>query len=433
MNIAMFTNTFTPHVGGVARSVQGLTDELRRLGHRVLVVAPRFSDLDEDEAGVLRMPAVQNFNGSDFSLPVPAPIKVSHAVKDFRPDIIHSHHPFLLGDTALRIAATCNVPVVFTHHTRYEQYTHYLPGGDSEPLKHFVIDLVNGYCNLCNTVVAPSLSIAEMLRTQEVQTPIEVIPTGIDPLYFTDSEAGPIRRRLGIPEECFVVGHVGRLAPEKNLRFLVRCVGEYLLRNPNARFLLVGEGPAREEMLDTLGSQGLMDRTHLLGILDHQKLADAYRCMDVFVFASQSETQGMVLAEAMAAETPVVALDASGVREIVVDGVNGRLLPVEDIGRFVEALSWLAGMPREERARLRQSARRTAEEFSQENCVRKMLGLYGKLAGSETSLLELDDSGWQWARNRIMKEIEILSKYGHAIEDTLRWLPLRKKSSDAEH
>ena len=99
MNIAMFTNTFTPHVGGVARSVQGLVDELRRLDHHVLVVAPRFDDMDEDENDVLRIPAVQHFNGSDFSLPMPVPLTVSRVLDDFRPDIVHSHHPFLLGET----------------------------------------------------------------------------------------------------------------------------------------------------------------------------------------------------------------------------------------------------------------------------------------------------------------------------------------------
>jgi glycosyltransferase involved in cell wall biosynthesis len=431
MNVAMFTNTFTPHVGGVSRSVQGLADALRRLGHRVLVVAPRFDDVPAGETDVLRMPAVQHFNGSDFSLPVPAPMKVAGVVRDFKPDIIHSHHPFLLGETALRIASACDVPIVFTHHTRYEQYTHYLPG-DSEPLKHFVVNLVHGYCNLCNAVVAPSGSIADLLRSQEVKTPIAVIPTGIEPLYFSGPQQGSSRRLLELPEDAFVIGHVGRLAPEKNLTFLVDAVGQYLLLNPNARFLLIGEGPAKEEMLASFARQGLMPRIHLLGVVDHRMLADAYRCMDVFAFASRSETQGMVLAEAMAAGTPVVALDAPGVREIVVDAVNGRLLAEKEISSFVGALEWLAQLSTERRLQLRHHAYRTAEEFSQGNSIRKMLDLYAQLIGTTPSLAHIDDSSWQRARKKITKEIAILKNYGHAIEDTLQWIPLNRKRNRPE-
>ncbi len=425
MNIAMFTNTFTPHVGGVARSVQGLTDELRRLGHRVLVVAPRFEDLDENETDVLRIPAVQHFNGSDFSLPVPVPLTVARILKDFRPDIVHSHHPFLLGDTALRIAVSCDVPVVFTHHTRYEQYTHYLPG-DSEPLKHFVIDLVNGYCNLCNAVVAPSSSIADLLLEQGVESPIEVIPTGVDPLYFSGPEDGLWRHRLGIPEEAFVVGHVGRLAPEKNLAFLTDSVCRFLLQNPDAHFLLIGEGPAKEEMVGVFYRNGLKSRVFLEGVMDRWSLINAYHCMDVFAFSSRSETQGLVLAEAMAAGTPVVAIDAPGVRDIVVDTENGRLLKGEETSSFVLALEWVAKLPAKACAQLRQNAYNTAEQLSLGNSVRKMLDLYGKRISAESSVPRIIESRWEKARKRIIKEFEILSIYGHAVEDTIQWVPLIK-------
>jgi 1,2-diacylglycerol 3-alpha-glucosyltransferase len=426
MKIAMFTNTFTPHVGGVARSVQGLVDELRRLGHHVLVVAPEFANVAPDETDVLRIPAVQNFNGSDFSLPMPVlPIKVAHLLKDFQPDIVHSHHPFLLGETALRIAVSCDAPVIFTHHTRYEQYTHYLPG-DSDLLKHFVIDLVNGYCNLCNAVVAPSRSIADMLLKQGVLSPIEVIPTGVDPLYFAEPEDGAWRHRLGIPEDAIVVGHVGRLAAEKNLPFLCQAVCRFLRGNPAAHFLLIGKGSAREEMVAEFHRQGLQQRLHLQGVLDRRSLTSAYHCMDVFAFASQSETQGLVLAEAMAAGTPVVAIDAPGVRDIVVDTHNGRLLSLEVIDSFVEALCWVARLSAERRMQLRQNALQSAEQLSVVNCVGKMLELYYERIRAESALPQIAESRWQKARKRISREFEILKNYGHAIEDTIHWLPLIK-------
>lgn len=425
MNIVMFTNTFTPHVGGVARSVQRLVDELRRLGHRVLVVAPQFEGMDEEENDVLRIPAVQNFNGSDFSLPMPVPLTVSRILNNFRPDIVHSHHPFLLGETALRIAVSCDAPIVFTHHTRYEQYTHYLPG-DSTPLKHFVIDLVNGYCNLCNVVVAPSRSIADMLLKQGIVPPIEVIPTGVDPLYFVDQQEDSWRDRFGIPNDVFVVGHVGRLAPEKNLSFLGNSVCRFLLQNPSAHFLLIGEGPAKAELIATFIRQGLQNRIHLQGVIDRRDLAKAYHCMDVFAFTSQSETQGLVIAEAMAAGTPVVAIDAPGIREVVVDTENGRLLPVEELSSFVEALEWVARLPPEGRDRLRQNAYHTAEQFSLENCVQKMLDMYDHCIRVDSSMPQITESLWEKAGKRIRKEFEILKNYGQAFEDTAHWLPLIK-------
>ncbi|HSL91226.1 MAG TPA: glycosyltransferase, partial [Candidatus Limnocylindrales bacterium] len=340
MNILMATNAFTPHVGGVAKSVQGFTNEIRRAGHRVLVVAPTIEGAPEREVDVVRVPAVQNFNGSDFAVPVPITVKVAAALKTFSPGIVHSHHPFLLGDTALRVAAAREVPVVFTHHTMYENYTHYVPG-DSPRLKRFVRDLATGYCNLCDAVVAPSETVAEMLVRRGVGVRIEVIPTGVDQTVFEAVDGREFRKMKGIPEEAFVVGHVGRLAPEKNVGFLAGAIAAYLLQNARARFLLVGEGPSKKEMLETFDAQGLYGRVHATGVLEGRALAAAYKAMDVFAFASLTETQGMVLAESMAAGVPVVAVDAPGVREIVRDGENGRLLPRVDREAFGEALRWI--------------------------------------------------------------------------------------------
>src|SRR3990172_3888517 len=127
MNIVMFTNTYTPHVGGVARSVEAFSGAYRRRGHRVLVVAPEFADQPQHEEDVVRIPAIQNFNGSDFSVVLPVPGSLDDVLDAFKPDIVHAHHPFLLGNTAVRVARFRELPLVFTHHTLYEQYTHYVP------------------------------------------------------------------------------------------------------------------------------------------------------------------------------------------------------------------------------------------------------------------------------------------------------------------
>ena len=240
MNILMVTNTFTPQVGGVARSVQGFSSEFRRRGHRVLVVAPAYEETPADEMDVVRIPALPHFSGSDFSLPMPVPGRVAAAVRAFGPHIVHSHHPYLLGDTALRVAARHGIPVVFTHHTLYENYVHYVPV-DSPRLRRFVLDLATGYCNLCSAVIAPSESVAGLLAERGVQVPVEVIPTGVDLPHFAIGDGSAFRAREGIPQESFLLGHLGRLAQEKNLRFLATAVALFLRRHPEARFLLVGK------------------------------------------------------------------------------------------------------------------------------------------------------------------------------------------------
>lgn len=418
MNILMMTNTFTPHVGGVARSVEAFTAEYRRRGHRVLVVAPWFDGTPEEEEDVVRMPAIQHFNGSDFSVPFPIPGLLTAKLGSFEPQIVHSHHPFLLGDTALRVSASRNIPAVFTHHTRYEQYTHYVPG-DSPVLQRFVVDLAIGYCNLCDGVIAPSESIAEMLRQQGVTRPVEVIPTGVNVQRFSGGDGKQFRRQHDIPADAFVVGHVGRLAPEKNLGLLARAIARFAQVHDGAHCLIAGHGPSLDEIKQTFAESELSSRLHLCGVLDPHELADCYAAMDVFAFASKSETQGMVLTEAMAAGTPVVAIDASGVREVVVDGQNGRMLTCEDEDEFAAALRWIAERDEAKRADLIAEARATAERFSMPRTADRALALYERLIESKPASKEVADSLWSQAMRLIEEEWKILSNLAGAVSDAL--------------
>jgi len=413
VNIVTVTNTFTPHVGGVARSVQGFTKAFRQLGHRVLVIAPRFEGTPERERDVVRLPAVQHFSGSDFSVPVPVPGRVAVALSTFAPHIVHSHHPFLLGDTALRIAAAHALPVVFTYHTMYEQYTHYVPG-HSPRLQRFVVELATGYCNLCDAVIAPSTTVAELLVHRGVKVPIEIIATGVDREAFASGDGPGFRQRAGIPLEAFVVGHVGRLAPEKNLGFLAEAVARFLLHNVQARFLVAGDGPSLAEIQSTFAASGLTARLHVEGVLGRQELADVYRSMDVFAFASQTETQGMVLTEAMAAGVPVVAVDAPGVRDVVRDRENGRLVLHEDVEEFVAALSWIAALAPAARQRLGQGVAQTAAAFSMAHTAARTLALYTSLCTGQPARKEVETSLWTLARRRVAEEWKIVSNMAHA-------------------
>ena len=394
MNILIFTNTYLPHVGGVARSVEAFTTEYRRRGHGVLIVAPEYPNMPEHEEDMIRIKAIENFNASDFSLPLPVHSPLRKRIDAFGPDIVHSQHPFLLGMTALRVARSRKLPLVFTHHTLYEQYTHYVPG-DSAPVERFAIELATRYANLTDRVFAPSESIRELLRERGVTAPIDVVPTGIHPEKFASGDRMAWRKAKGIPEEAFVVGHLGRLALEKNLEFLAQAVAMFVADTPHAHFLVVGTGPAEDTMREAFAQAGAESRLHNAGILKDQPLVDALHAMDVFAFTSKSETQGIVLTEAMAAGLPVVALDAPGAREVVADRKNGRLLHEASTEAFSAALQWVEQLPSDQMRDLREAARATAESYSMACTADKALEAYEETIAKLTGRVDKDQQDWE--------------------------------------
>jgi 1,2-diacylglycerol 3-alpha-glucosyltransferase len=412
MKILMMTNTYRPFTGGVPRSVDTFTAQYRKLGHKVKIVAPDFEGQEEDP-DVIRVPAIQNFNGTDFSVQLPIPFYLSEFVDDFAPDIIHSHHPFLLGSTALRLSARREIPLVYTFHTFYERYTHYLPAGDSEAMRRFVTTLVAGYANLCDHVIAPSRSVAEELLRRGVTKPLDVIPTGVAVDAISGGDGKAFRKAHGIPANAFVTGFVSRLAPEKNLGFLCDAVLRFLSANKEAWFLLAGTGPLEEELKARFAASDAAPRIVMLGNQTGADLFGLFNAMDVFAFASQTETQGLVVAEAMAAGVPVVAVQASGVGDVVRDGRNGRLLDREDRDDFAGALRWVLERSPRQRAALIAGARRTAAELSDATCARRALALY-RAARREARAAHEHETAWDDFVNIVATEWNILANIGKA-------------------
>lgn len=422
MNICMMTNTYLPHVGGVARSVSTFAEEYRKRKHRVLVVAPEFQGkaLPPRAAAIVeRVPAIQKFNDSDFSVKLPLVGGLTPRLEAFEADIVHAHHPFLLGDTALRVGASKNVPVIFTHHTRYEDYTHYVPF-DSPALKEVAINLSTHFANLCDAVIAPSESLARLIRRRGVEVPIRVVPTGIDVAAFAAGDGPRFRAKLRLPEDAFVVGHVGRLAPEKNLEYLAEAVAQFLHRSPASRFLVVGAGPSEDKLKEICARHHVADRLILAGKQTGRALADAYNAMDVFAFASFSETQGMVLSEAMAAGLPVVALNASGVREVMNDGKNGFMLEKRTSARrFAAQLARLERHP-EMRADFSAEARKTAKHFSRERCAELALDYYEEVRRmTRRERLMVERSPWGKLLERVSVEWNLLAEKAQAVAQAM--------------
>lgn len=364
MNVLMFTNTFVPQLGGVSRSVLTLRAALQGRGHAVMVVAPAYEGHARDEPGVLRVPAIRHLTGSDYAMPIPMSRHIRDEIEDFAPDIVHVHHPFLLGDTGLRTAASLGLPAVYTCHTRYDHYLGAAAPRDGR-LARLARHLTVGFADMADAVIAPSASVRAILLEYGVTAPIRVIPTGIDLARMRSGDGAAMRARLGLNPDDFVAGHLGRLSPEKNLRYLSDAVAIFLARHPGAHFILSGSGSEKRAMTQRFDAAGVTPRVQVLDTLAPSDVASFYAAMDVFAFTSLSETQGLVVAEAMAAGTPVVALDAPGVRESVgVDGGGILLAPDAPAETFAEALGQVLQRTPAERTQGRRAAHKAADRFS---------------------------------------------------------------------
>lgn len=428
MNVCMFTNTYLPHVGGVARSVDTFASDLRKKGHCVLIVAPVFPGYeaeDKDKNTILRVPAVQKFNGSDFSVRIPIPFFMDEIINAFSPHIIHSHHPYLLGDAALRIARRRNIPLVFTHHTLYEAYVHHL-NTSSDTLQQFAAHLSTHYANLCDRVIAPSQSIARLIHGRGVETPVDIIPTGVDTQFFSNGDGMAFRKSHGIDETAFVIGHLGRLSPEKNLDYLADAVSSAMQNRPDTRFLAAGDGPCKERIEAIFHEKKMADQLIMPGNVTGSLLVDAYHAMNLFVFSSHTETQGMVITETMAAGVPVVALDASGVREVLLQEKNGLLLDTDTSPEdFSEALTKILDNPIIIDKWI-PNAQETAEAFSRKTSATRLTSLYDALTmndGAETERQPLSLEPWEMFLNGLQAEWDLMVQKAKTLVETIQEPP----------
>lgn len=376
MRIAVFSDSYLPYISGVVRSIQMLRQEAEKEGHRVYLFVPDYPGCQE-EKGVYRFCSVSAPGQTDFRLAIPFSWRISATLRNLGVEVIHVHSPFLMGELGAYAARRLGLPLVFTYHTLYEEYAHYapLPPRFSRWVTRY---WVNRFCRKCQTVVVPTGMVAGMLRRSGVRTPVVVIPTGIEVEHFRRGRREYFRRRYHFDQEAKVLLFVGRLAPEKNLSTLLAIFREVVQEEPQARLVLVAGGPERERLEKMAQAFNLGEKVVFTGVLSAQDLADAYAGADVFVTASLTETQGLVLAEAKAAGLPVVAMAAGGVVDMVEDGKDGFLVPPHDRHTFQKRVLQLI---RDEELRrvMGQQAWSKAEELSAQRCVQRLLQLYQEL------------------------------------------------------
>ncbi len=365
----MFTNTYAPLVGGIERSVATFAGDLRALGHEVLIVTlqPGEQGASTDET-VLRLTTFPGDDGLTCA-------GLADALDRFAPDLLHVHQPFLLGETARHLARRRGLPLVYTHHTLYGREADRVALSQLETLEHAAGRLAVAYSNQCDAVMAPTASVAAILRDQGVPGDIEIVPTGIDTERFASGRGERFRAKHGIPRDAFVADHLGRLIPAKRVGFLAESLVEWLAGSIRTHVLCCGEGESEEEIRGRFHKAGLTGRLTLVGNLPDDEVPDAYAAMDVFTFASLTDTQGIVLLEAMAAGVPVLAVHATGPQDLVADGVCGRLLAPDSTPRdFARALAQLARDP--SWPDLAVGARRQAAAYDRRHCAGSLAGIY---------------------------------------------------------
>jgi 1,2-diacylglycerol 3-alpha-glucosyltransferase len=373
MRVALFTNNYLPFRGGVTTAVETLRTGLEASGHQAWVFAPA-SDTAGDSPGVFRYPSIPAPTYPGFAVPFPCSPRLARVARGLRPDIVHAQHPFLLGVTARRLARRLAVPLVFTYHTRYEKYAHYVPAPE-RLVAALAVRLACRFADRAELVIAPSACIAETLRTRGVRARVAVVPTGVPLDRFCPGAADAARRALGLTPEALVCLYVGRLDREKSVERVIEAFGLIAGALPQARLLLVGQGSHAEALGRRAAASPARDRIRLMGGVAREALPAYYRAADLFLFASETETQGLVLAEAHACGLAAVAVRASGVEEVVVDGATG-LLTKPDARDLADAAIGLLLDPAR-RAAMGAAGRLVAERtFSATGQVAAMVELY---------------------------------------------------------
>ena len=378
MRVALFTNNYLPFCGGVTISVETLRTSLEAAGHEVWVFGPRFARGAEAAPRVVRYPSIPAATYPEFVLAVPYSRRVAGLVGALDVDVFHAHHPFLLGPAARRLARRHGRPLVFTYHTRYEKYAHYVPL--RRPLvEALAVRLSTRFAARADAVIAPSAVIRDELLARGVRRPIAVVPTGVDLDRFRPADPRAARAGLRLPAGASLVLYVGRLDREKSVGRILVAFERVASTVSAAHLVLVGHGTEAERLKHLAGTLAARDRVHFLGVRDHAQLPQYYAAADVFLFASETETQGLVLAEAAASGLPAVAVSAPGCDEVVRDGETG-VLTKSDPMALGDAVIGLLLDP-ERRAALGARARQVAERHFDVRLMRdRTLAVYAEAA-----------------------------------------------------
>jgi 1,2-diacylglycerol 3-alpha-glucosyltransferase len=376
MRIGMMVDTYKPYVSGVTNHVDLHKRVLERAGNEVYVFTFGDEEYQDDDPHILRSPGVPL---SDTGFYLSLRYKSRHKKLLQTMDVVHVHHPFLSGRLALNYCRSERIPIVFTNHSRYDLLAQaYLPLMPDEVSHSLLQAYMPDFCEAVDLVISPSESMAKILRELDVKSHIEVIPNGVDLRKF--HQARPFQRsQFGFANEDILLVYAGRIAPEKNLSFLLQAFAGIAQILPNVYLLIVGGGKKNfeEEVQNLIVQLGIGKRVYSTGVIAYDDIPSYLAMCDIFVTSSVAETFGMSTVEAMAVGLPIMGIDATGTSDLVDDGKTG-FLSKEDMAAFTAKLTYLCLHPGL-RKEMGLAACTASEQYDIERTTNILLGHYTRL------------------------------------------------------
>jgi 1,2-diacylglycerol 3-alpha-glucosyltransferase len=377
LKILFISDVYFPRVNGVSTSIRTFVEQMHQLGHKVHLIAPDYGIKTTDEAWIKRIPARKIYFDPEDQL-----MKFGHAMQRLpelmaeQYDVIHVNTPFVAHYLGIKLAKKLNIPVVETYHTFFEDYLHhYLPWMPQGIARGFARMISRRQCNAINAIVSPSQPMLDVLRTYGVNTAGEVIPTGLQEASFKQVNLD-FRAQFNIAQDRPMLLYVGRVAFEKNIEFLLGVVQALKEQLPDLLLVVTGEGPAENSLKQLAKTLDIEHNVMFIGYLDRNTQLNAcYAAADIFVFASTSETQGLVILEAMAQGTPVIAIAELGTKSLLVEGRGARIAK-EDTMDFAEKVQDVLN-DHQQRTVLGQSALQyVQQEWTAKRQAERMLNFY---------------------------------------------------------
>lgn len=373
MRIFFVTNNYIPYSGGVVQSITAIVNALRTQGHEVFIITLDFlGEKHDDPDYIIRIKCPLKFTYKKNYMAIPW--RPTHTIKNLielhKPDIIHVHHPFLLGVSALDAARSYNIACVFTYHTLYEEYAHYIPIPDicAKPL---IRKTVQSFCNKVNAIIVPSTYVKNYLESQSITTPLSIITSPLRECFTNTLE----KYKKENSSHFFELLLVTRFVPEKNIPFVFEVI--QLLPN-NFRLTIAGYGTDRKKLEEyAFGTLKLSpERIKFINKPTQEDLLQLYRDAHLFIFPSKTDTQGIVLAESMSQGLPVVALDGPGQRDIIINGMNGFI--TTNAQKTAEIILKISA-DKKLYNHLVSGAQATAHNYNGHIVIQKLLALYNSI------------------------------------------------------
>jgi len=380
MHILMITDVYFPRVNGVSTSILTYRQALISMGNKVTIIAPDYDTVTDNEKDIIRIPSRHLLIEDEDKM-----MKAGHiyklidelALMDI--DVIHIQTPFVAHYVGVKLSNILDIPRVESYHTFFEEYLYnYVPFVPKSFMKSLARRFSTAQCNNVDAIVVPSTAMLKALREYGVDAKAEIIPTGIDLDKFNSGDGQAFRKKHGISMDRPTLVHIGRVAHEKNIDFVVEMLAEVKLQIPDVLLIIAGQGPAENHLHKLVERLGLVDNVKFIGYLDRNtELKDCYCAGDIFVFASRTETQGLVLLEAMALGVPVISTAVMGTRDILLEEM-GSIIASEEKADFSQKVIKTL-QDNEMRGALSVEARVYAKAWSEDRFAGRMFDFYHEI------------------------------------------------------